>query len=281
MPSPSEVKYPQYRQYEAARIEASNSMMALLAGAQLATHLLLLTEGSNKLLPEVFPQVPHIKRFNLTTDAANQILQSADEHLGAMGVPYALALHEDHLKTCIGLLEGAGLVSAGTANASRLVNQHDTIATATRGTFSVVAKAQIDTLRHMRNCLIHSGGKASNILVTTVAGWSADVESAWIKVAQRSPRGIAIGEPVTFSHGEMILALAVTKALDREANFLLQQSLPRNQWADMVATELITQEPSAIRRSNALRKMKGIARFSYSALSLTESELSAALARAL
>ena len=61
------VEYLQYRQYEAARIEASNSMMALLAGAQLATHLLQLTEGSNRLLPEVFPQVPHIKRFNLTT----------------------------------------------------------------------------------------------------------------------------------------------------------------------------------------------------------------------
>jgi len=59
MASPKEVKYPQYRQFEAARIEASNSMMALLAGAQLARHLLRLTEGSNRLLPEVFPQVQH------------------------------------------------------------------------------------------------------------------------------------------------------------------------------------------------------------------------------
>jgi hypothetical protein len=280
MAGPNIVKYLQYRQYEAARIEASNSMMALLAGAQLATHLLQLTEGSNRLLPEVFPQVQHIKRFNLTTETANQILQSADEHLGAMGVPYALALHEDHLKTCISLLELAGLCRSGTAESSKLVNQHDTIAAATGGNFGPIARAQIDTLRHMRNCLIHSGGRAGNALVTNVSGWSTVVDSAWVGIAQRSPRGLAKGDPITFSQGEMILALAVTKTLDREANDLLRQSLPRDQWADMVINDLSDQAPAAIRSSVAVRKAKGIARHYYSALSLTEAELVAALARA-
>lgn len=64
-------------------------MPALLAGAQLASHLLVLTEGSDRLLPEVYPRVPHIGRFNLTSDAARRILDSADTHLGAMSVPYA------------------------------------------------------------------------------------------------------------------------------------------------------------------------------------------------
>src|SRR4029079_18358767 len=59
MVSPKEVKYPQYRQFEAARIEASNSMMALLAGARLARHLVRLPEGSNRLWPEVFRKVQH------------------------------------------------------------------------------------------------------------------------------------------------------------------------------------------------------------------------------
>ena len=101
------------------------------------------------------------------------------------------------------------------------------------------------------------------------------MESAWVRIAQRSLRGIAKDDRVTFSHGEMILALAVTKSLDREANALLQQSLPRDQWADMVIAELIAQVPSAIRSSLALRKARGIARHYYGSLSLTEAEISA------
>jgi hypothetical protein len=93
------VRFASYRQYDAARTDASNAMMALLAGAQLASHLLKLTEGSERLLPEVYPRVPHIGRFNLTSEAAREILDTADTHLGAMGVPYALAIHEDYLKT--------------------------------------------------------------------------------------------------------------------------------------------------------------------------------------
>ncbi len=255
-------------------------MMALLAGAQLSTHLLQLTQGSNRLLPEVFPQVPHIKRFNLTTDAANSILLSADQHLGAMAVPYALALHEDHLKSCIVLLEKAGLVSPGTADRSKLVDQHNTIAGACGGSFDVIAYAQINTLRLMRNCLIHSGGRASNQLVTDVASWSTDAETAWVTITQSSLRGISLADEVTFSQGEMILALAVTKTLDREANTMLQTALPRDLWSDMVIEELVSQDgTSAVRSSTALRKAKGIARHYYSALQLSDQDLARAIAR--
>jgi hypothetical protein len=47
-----------------------------------------------------------------------------------MSVPYALAIHEDFLKTCIGLLETAGLTAAGTAETSKLATQHGLIETA-------------------------------------------------------------------------------------------------------------------------------------------------------
>lgn len=54
------VHFPAYRQYEAKRREVNNSIMALLAGAGLASHMLKLTNGSKHLLSEVFPAVPHI-----------------------------------------------------------------------------------------------------------------------------------------------------------------------------------------------------------------------------
>lgn len=59
--------FPAYREYDAVRTDVSNAMMALLAGAGMASHLLQLTEGSKHLLPEVFPRVEHIGRFNLET----------------------------------------------------------------------------------------------------------------------------------------------------------------------------------------------------------------------
>lgn len=55
------VRFADYRTYEAKRVDASNAMMGLLAGAQLASHLLQLTAGSERLLPEVFPRVRHIR----------------------------------------------------------------------------------------------------------------------------------------------------------------------------------------------------------------------------
>src|SRR5215475_4717105 len=89
-----EVRFAEYRRYEARRVEVRNAMMALLAGAGMASHLLQLTRGSRHLLPEGFPRVPHIGRFNLRTEVARQILDAADTHLGAMSVPYGLAGRE-------------------------------------------------------------------------------------------------------------------------------------------------------------------------------------------
>jgi hypothetical protein len=83
--------------------------MGLLAGALMAAHMLQLTRGSDRLLPEIFPDIPHIRRFNLTTTAARDILSAGDVHLGAMAVPYALAIHEDYLKTCLLLLQRGGV----------------------------------------------------------------------------------------------------------------------------------------------------------------------------
>lgn len=277
--SMSIVRFAAYRQYEKSRVEASNAMMALLAGAQLSSHLLRLTDGSQRLLPEVYPRVPHIGRFNLTSEAARAILDAADTHLGAMSVPYALAIHEDYLKTCLGLLARAGCCPQGTADSSNLANQHSVISASTNGSFSADSLAQINTLRLMRNCVIHRGGRASTTLINDLAAWSAKTEAGWVKLAKRNPRTLRVGDLVTFGHAEMILTLAVTKALDRKANELLQPALSRPLWADLVIEDLMESYPSADRASDGLRKARGLARHYYGPLALTESELKAALFR--
>ncbi|WP_420625063.1 hypothetical protein [Candidatus Poriferisodalis sp.] len=95
------VYFPIYRRYKATRQQANNAMVSLLAGSALASHTLQLTEGSSRLLPEIFPAVPHIARFNLRPDAAADVLRSAGPHLATVTVPYALAIHEDYVTQCI------------------------------------------------------------------------------------------------------------------------------------------------------------------------------------
>jgi hypothetical protein len=271
------VKFAAYRDYDAARVDASNAMMALLAGAQLAAHLLRLSEGSSRLLPEVYPRVPHIGRFNLTSDKAREILDAADAHLGAMSVPYALAIHEDFLKTCLSLLHRGHLCSVGTVNNTKLAGQHAAISTATGSAFGSGAVGQLNVLRTMRNCTIHAGGRASPALVAAIGSLTPAAEVAWVRLAKRSPRGIRVGDRVTFHQGELILALAVTKTLGREANIMLQSALPRTLWAELVVEDLLTTHPTARRAPDGLRAARGLARFHYGPLALTDAELTAAL----
>jgi hypothetical protein len=268
-----EVRFAEYRRYEARRVEASNAMMALLAGAGMASHLLQLTHGSRHLLPEVFPQVPHIGRFNLRTEVARQILDAADTHLGAMSIPYALALHDDFLRGCIALLAIAGKCTAKEVTAAgSLAGKHPLIEHCTGGSFSADSLGQLTTIRLMRNCMIHSGGRADQTLLNDVVGWTPGIEAGWAKLTGNNPRELALGDELAFGHGEMILVLAVTKVLAREANQLLQPTLPRDQWADMLIDDLVEADPHVLRAPDFLRRARGLAKFHYGRLKLTDTE---------
>ncbi len=67
------MEFPAFRRYEATRQAANNTIQ--------------LTTGSNRLLPEIFPRVEHVKYFNLRTDPATQLLLDTGHHLGAVAVP--------------------------------------------------------------------------------------------------------------------------------------------------------------------------------------------------
>lgn len=273
------VRFADYRQYEQIRIDASNAVMGLLAGAQMAAHMLQLTEGSDRLLPEIFPRIPHIGRLNLTTGVAREILTEGDIHLGAMAVPYALAIHEDYLKTCLALLQRGGISLSKSPGDFKLANQHEEIERVTGKAFTAASLEQLHTLRLMRNCTIHSGGRVNNALVNKLASWTPDAEMGWVRLTRRSPRALQIGDAITFGHGEVLIALAVTKTLAREANQFLQPTLPRNLWADLVIEDLEAEAPAALTAPDVLRRASGIARFHYGLLKLTETEISAALKR--
>lgn len=267
------VLFPGFRTHQKAREEVNSSIMGLLAGSQMAVHLLRLTEGSNQLLADVFPRIPHIKRFNLTTSAAQSILDAAEVHLGAMAVPYVLATHEDYMKSCLKLVErhnGLALHAENTNSA----RQHEVLQTASSCQFSPVALEQFHLIRLMRNCMIHSGGEISNALASHCSILSYGARAGWEKLTGSLPEFKTGTGKVSFSQAETVAILAVTKNLARQTNEILQRFIPRTAWGEIMMEDLDKHGPGLPKDAHErIRKVKGYARHYYSALGFSDSEI--------
>lgn len=272
------VRFRAFREYEHHKAEANNAMMALLAGAQLSAHLLRLTEGSDRLLPEVFPAVDHIQRFNLKSDDARTILLGADAHLGKMAVPYVLSLHEDYMRTCVEMLAQNKLCSSALAKRN-LIDLHPGFERTTGHMYDTDMMSYMTVLRLTRNAVIHNGSTMTQALHDELAKWTAPQEKGWFDLAKRNPRTLRVGDRIDFGQGEMIAALAITKRLDRETNVGLQAALPRTCWAGLVVDEIVADQPRVLHDTKlALRKAQGIARHHYGVIGLTDVELSSEIA---
>jgi hypothetical protein len=267
------VRFPAFRQYEQLRVEASNALMGLLAGAQLSNHLLQLNRGSDRLLPEVYPNVPHIRRFNLTAEAASDILSEADVHLGAMSIAYALALHEDHVRTSLHMLADAGLVSRRRAREAHAAGQHGLLQDACGTRLDPLPLEQLGVLRRMRNSVIHDGGRVSAGLVTSIGAMSHAALAAWTKIAKNDPSKLLEGDRLRLGHGEMLLALATTKSIERGINRLLQIGLPRSEWIEIAVTDAVASLPGVVKGNAPGRKVHGFARHHYGPLEITRAEV--------
>lgn len=264
------VNFLQYRQHAEARTQANNAIMALLAGSQLAAHTLQLTDGSDRLLPEIFPRVTHIDRFNLKTSTAKDLLTDAELHLGAMSVPYVLALHEDFGNTALRLL-GERPRKAATLH-SALGTRLSTINWgASEGAFHVA--------RILRNSMIHSGGRLDSQSITEFAKFvDPSGRAEWRRLAARDPLKLAVGDLVQFAHGELIAVLSITKGLAKLINFGLQAALPRKAWAHLLIDDLAATEPRHLADPDKVRKCLGYARHFYGPIALTRREIEQALA---
>ena len=272
------VKYARYRQYERQRTEANNSMMGLLAGSQLASHTLYLTQGSHRLLSEIFPNVPHIRRFNLKTESAKKILDEADAHLGAMAIPYALAIHEDFLFSVLEMLRAVGLVSSSKIRALNSSTMHEHLESLGSRKFSAESLELFHLARLARNAQIHSGGTADSSLANWVGQLSPNSLQVWRTITKRAVPQYRPGDLVALGLQDLIGVLAVTKRLAEETNELTQVLYPRSNWADLVVEEWHAERKPG-NPAQQLRKVAGMARRHYEPLNLTKAELGAAMQR--
>ncbi|QGG95445.1 hypothetical protein [Actinomarinicola tropica] len=279
------VEFPEFRQYEATRQQANNAMMALLAGSKLAAHTLQLTSGSRQLLPEIFPGVEHISYFNLRTDAATQLLLDTGHHLGAVAVPYALAVHEDFVMTVLEMLDTMGRVRRApgtnsdlTKNRVRAWNMHEAVyltlgqPVPARGS-AEVALEHFHLLREMRNAHIHSGGSISSELQDQVTDISAPAEAEWHRVARRAPADVIAMPRLRFTTFDIFAAFGATKALGRTINTLLRDGLTPTEWAEICRSDYSAVSSKSAGSDQWIRGLLGHGTAFYGTTSMTQTDL--------
>lgn len=276
----AEIRYPGYRTYETARVDANNSMIALLAGAHLSSHSLQLMEGSTAYLAQIFPGVPHLHRFNLTVDRARPILQNAEDHLGAVSVPYALAVHEDFVTTTIDWIDHLGLRDDPQPNMTvRPWNMHEIVFHSASQTAPSPILQHFHLLREMRNCQIHAGGLADARLHSAIRALVSVGSTDWIRLTGRPPEDVIVGGRVRFVTGDIIVAFATSKWLARDVNGLLANLVPRAEWAGVAARDFAQAPAGQKRPRNSdqwMRSLFGYARNFYAPLGLGKDELAEA-----
>jgi hypothetical protein len=270
------VRYAEFRRLEAQRQEANNAIMALLAGSKLAINTLNLTEGAVVTLAEVFPSIPHIKRFNLQPNVARDLLEDAEQHLAIMAIPYVLALHEAYIKHCAALLRDESFMGKSAWDSLNAKTMHATFSNAAAQSFTPTASEAFELIRMWRNCHIHSGGMVNDECVAARAALSPEADAEWTRMTGVEVPNSRLGNRVQLGEPELRGTLAVTNILMREANHMLQLRLPSTRWARMAVTEFVEQSPLPAFSSDRLKALKALIKRYYSAVALRDAEIMSA-----
>lgn len=274
-----QVKFAEFRALEKRRIDASNTIWAMIVGSKMAASTLQLTRGSTRTLAEMFPSLEHIARFDMRSDRARELMDDAETEMSTMGMAYAIALHEDFLKSCLAMLIPIGKFSKSKLAETTTANAHENFAEASGHPFNVDALALFHLTRITRNCHIHAGGLVDRRLVDRYAALSREQVSLWESLTGESLEIPPLGSSARVGVGGLVATLAIGKRLSYDVNLGLQKVIPRSTWADMAASEYFGLGTKKPKDPTALRALKGYLKGGYEALSLTDQELQSAIER--
>lgn len=273
------VRFRKYREYENMRIQTNDTVMGILAGSKLAAQTLSLTSGSNVLLGDIFPNIEHIKRFNLTTDKASEILVEAEELLCVLAVPQVLAIHEDLMSSFLELLVSEQKISRSAAKMDKPALHHEKIEIATGCVFNSEAIELFNLLKKARNEHIHNGGRARNGFVNARNSVSQSALAVWKDITKYDFVSYSDGDVVRIGLSELIGILALTKRIAEEGNYMLHNAVSRSTWIDMAIDDWEAEGFSG-NPAQKLRKARGWVNLYYRQLNISEKEVSEALIRA-
>lgn len=272
------IRYAEYENYERRRQDANTAINALLAGCRLASHLLTLTHGATRPLAEIFPAIPRVTGFNLRTDVASEVLNDAEHHLGMMAVPFVQGIHEDYAMTCLRLLNEHKIISNTKLKSASPKTIHK-VFEASGQTLEQDSADIFQTLRMMRNAVIHNGGLATNELADATANLSQSASKLWTTVTTQAAPTYKPDDPVSLGFSETVAELAVTKRLARTMNLGLGKALPRSFWLSHLRENVVAHRslPPVRQTDKRVKFAMSIARHNYAPLKFERAEVEAEL----
>ncbi len=269
-----EIHFQRYREYVAARVDANNAMIALLAGSRLAAHSLQLHAGSPHQLPGLFPAVRDIDRFNLLPDRASALLLDADAHLAAVAIPYALAVYEAFVKDAIDLVRKEGFAVSAERGALNAGKMHTTFYRAVGASEPADTLALFHVLRSARNAQIHHGGAITQEVRGQLASLTDDQRAQWERLTMADADSLFRDGRLHFTVGHLVASFAVTKEFSRRINSTLGEKLDSATWSRLAVEDYASSTTHPRNSRQWKRGLLGFARFHYlGGVALAEPEL--------
>lgn len=270
------VRFPAYIRHEEGRVEANNSMIALLIGGRLSGHMLSLLDGSEAYLTDIFPRLPDIAKLHVAVPTAQALLRSSETHLAHMAIPYSVSIHEDYLNRCI------DMVCRARGQAPSTIKPHKR---KLGGIYSTLVGLGLDSppqpmgelfelVRKVRNQIVHENGMIGDVL--SFYRGSKQLSDSWQRLAKREldrrdDAHLHIEAP------ELFASLGVLKRLADWLNKALQSALDRPTWAAIALEAFGAGDPKG-NPDQIARQIRGFIRHNYGALDLTRADLTAAAA---
>ncbi|MGD9796868.1 MAG: hypothetical protein AB7H43_08245 [Acidimicrobiia bacterium] len=276
---PIKIRYPAFRRFDAARIEANNAMVGLLIGTRLSAHLLDSHAGALVLLPQIYPQVRGVDLLNRTVADAQTQISLSEAHLSTMAIPFLQSVFEDLATETARLCGLRGFAPLPSERGQGLEGTLVFLERCSRSEFSAVHRHLFTFLRHIRNQIIHGGSMSSALLDTEWSGLPADAKARWVAVARRPYQmgGDASGR-IVLEAPELTAALAIGKRMAVEVSGHLGRVLLDRDWAEVVADDYDATVRPLTRRSTLVRELRSFARREYGPVQPTDASLKAAVA---
>lgn len=270
------VHFPEFRRFEQSRIEANDSLMALLIAARLGRHALSLNAGSPHTLPSIFPGVAEVGRLNRTVSDASAMIDVAEVHMTYMAIPYVLAVHSTLLVAALRMLRRDGRFP-GTRDPSwiDLSKLHETFQIQASASLPITWLKLFHFARELRNRIIHHGALEGGLKQKWLH-LPTSAKAEWQRVATRSPALSGPNQVLQVDTNELRAVLAITKHLSDAVNVGLQSALSRQFWIQTVVDDAAANSPDVLHSNKRSRKLAGYARTLYGPLHLTPAEFSAA-----
>jgi hypothetical protein len=277
------LRFPAYRRYREARITSNDAMVALVIASRLGQHVLRTSAADpDALLPVLFRKLPGVERLNVTAERAAELLESSEQLLAQMAIPYVLSVHEAYLGDAIEMIKDDGkdpkarawtVAWAAGAEAIPLADKHAYIAERTGVAMPERELELFELFRLIRNRSIHYAGRAGSRVPTVYRHMSQDAKQRWVRVAGRALNVEPETDLISLGDGDLKLVLATAFSLGVAVNESLAVALSREYWASLVVADFHAGHQSRRNDPQLARRVVGFARREYGRLALSEDEI--------